>query len=829
LRTPLLVLISCLGVFLSILSPVERAVSRFSVNVVENQLNVSLPLTDRTPDVLRIGFKSGKSFPSERVMLFSTVAQDVAWQTRSAGALIVALDGDGVWLGAKDEWIWLGKLSLSRDYQIDVLGNQGAWLSEVGSQGSLTELARLNWDQLPSYEVTGLHIRDNKNVSWKTIEVVTSPSEIPRPSRGMLFGYALVVFSALVALFGEWRTSRASPTMRIHSRDWRTQLRLGDTWWLWTAAIVTVIVVPPSHSESWIVEDLRIMEWVYGVNLGQFVARPFGGLFYFLLSFWAKVITPVWLLRLPFAVLFVFSASAFVRSFLVDWAGRPLNPRSRVIALMAVSISVFGQGEWLRPEIPIISMWMLSLSIAAGITEHSSFNGTRLMGIGLLLGLIAHHPLGVVVAIGAASFTGYQIIRLSRLTQSPKSRVCLGSVSVALSVVIVASLFGHNLGSFRRSLVEFRSGSVAHEVNFQLFERLRDLNNSPLLLSLSVSLCLAAILALATKVFATRVRSSRVFLVRLAPAVVIAAALLVPSGPWALYFVYLGPLTGALLAAVTSEARVSLWKSLLATACVVGALFLRTVNQPLAESTVLAIGLSAFLALVGLTISRQMLPALTAVFVIGAVLIAAAPILESVSHATARNLSEDCNRSPSPGLLLDLHQACLYTWATTDGAQWGDWVNEAITVSRASEGAYKPVSFSPQRLAGSGSDCGFISQLLSESAISSVIGTDTAHIAHAYVLLSPCTRTPDAVPNLEPMSGLIHGRSHDMNYFWRVLASILQNKYSTAESRCLTRTGVVRGAISIESVVSVDEPNCVVSLDPYPQIVPTSVWWKSDW
>jgi hypothetical protein len=401
----------------------------------------------------------------------------------------------------------------------------------------------------------------------------------------------------------------------------------------------------------------------------------------------------------------------------------------------------------------------------------------------------------------------------------------MSGVVAALSIAVVAALFGHNLNSFRRSLVEFRSGSIAHEVKFQFLDRLKDLNNSPLLLSFSVSLCLIALALFIIHTSIRRTPVSRAFLSRLLPAAFVAFTLLVPAGPWALYFIYLAPLTATLLTAAPSqEAKIS-WKSLFSVACVVGALLLRAVNQPMAESTFLVVALSGLIGLVGLAFSKELLPALTAAFLLGASLIMVAPALESISPGTARSLSEHCNRSPSPGRLLDLHQSCLYTWATTDGSQWGDWVNEAVSVSRASEGAYSPVSFSMQRLMGRGQDCGFISKLLGGSPVTLLHDVERAHVAHAYVLLSPCTDPPSAGPNLEQVSDVIHGRSHDMNYYRRVLASILEHREPTAEMRCLYENRISSETIPIDAVVSIDEPNCVVFTEPFPQLNPLNVTW----
>jgi hypothetical protein len=756
---------------------------------------------------------------------FSTVGQDVAWETRSAGALVVAFDADGIWLGAKNEWIRLWKPSVSQNYELEVFGDRSALLYEVGPEGERIERARLDAGQLPRFEITGLHVRDREFMDWRSIDVISSPSEVPRPSKLMLFGYTLVILSALFVLLRRWLGGGKVLRMGVLSRAWSFRRYLKETWWLLLATLLTIVVVPPSHSESWIIEDLRIMEWIYKVNLGEYLARPFGGMFYLILSVWAKLVTPVWLLRLPVALLFVVAASLFVRNFLVDTAGKPLGSKQRAIALLILSISVFGQGEWLRPEIPILSLWMLSLSVATKIQGRSGVNDSRLIFVGLLVGLMVHHPLGIVVALGAATFVVFRTISFSRPAQFSAPRFTMSGVVVAFSIAVVTALFGHNLGSFRRSLVEFRSGSLAHEVNFQLFDRMKDLNNSPLLLSFSVSLCLIALAMFFIQTSIRRMPVSLEYLGHLLPAAFVAFTLLVPAGPWALYFIYLAPLTATLLtAAPFQEAKVS-WKSLFSVACVVGALLLRAINQPMAESTFLVVALSGLIGLIGLAFSKELMSALTAAFLLGASLITVAPILESISPSTARSLSEYCNRSPSPGRLLDMHQACLYTWATTDGSQWGDWVNEAVSVSRASEGAYSPVSFSMQRLMGRGEDCGFVSKLLGGHPTAPKHDVKYAHVAHAYVLLSPCTDPPNTGPNLEAVSEVIHGRSHDMNYYRRVLAAILEHREPTAEMRCLNKDRVSSKLIPIDVVVRIDEPNCVVFTEPFTQLNPVNVTW----
>jgi hypothetical protein len=261
-------------------------------------------------------------------------------------------------------------------------------------------------------------------------------------------------------------------------------------------------------------------------------------------------------------------------------------------------------------------------------------------------------------------------------------------------------------------------------------------------------------------------------------------------------------------------------------ASVVGALLLRAVNEPLAESTILVISLAGFILLVTLLFSKVLLPAMTTAFLLGTSLITAAPLLESISPVAARGLSEHCNRSPSPGQFLDFHQACFYTWATTDGSQWGDWVNEAISVSRASSGAYRPVSFSMQRLFGRGEDCGFVSKLLHGRQVALGIDVSHAYVAHAYGLLSPCTPPPDADPNLEALSEVIHGRSHDMNYYGRVLASILEHREPTAELLCLFEREITSRKIAIDVVVRIDEPNCLVLVRPFAQLDPSIVNWS---
>lgn len=825
-KTLLLVSISCLGVLLGVLSPVERAVSQYSVNVINNRLDVSLPISDRTPDVLRLRLRVGDQLPATGTTIFSTVAQDVAWEKRTAGALVVTWDSDGIWLAAKNDRVLLGELQPAHGYQLEIYGDRSALLAEVSHEGSLTTVAELAEGRVPAFELTGLHVRSQEFVEWQNIRVVTSPSEVPRPSTRMLTGYVLIALGALVTVLSE-RSSRTRKlrVKSLNSAGW-SRCFLKETWWLWLTTLLAIVVVPPSHSESWIIEDLRVMDWVYGVNLGEFLARPFGGLYYLLLSLWAKLVTPVWLLRLPLAVLFVLSATAFVRSFLVDSAGTPLGRKSRIVALMVLSMAVFGQGEWLRPEIPILSMWMLSLSIAVKISERSKLNDTRLIIIGLLIGLISHHPLGVVVAISATVFLGNRLVQLRRRSVISNPVVSVGGVAIALATAALSTLFGHNLGSFRRSMAEFRANSIAHEANFQLIERLKDLNNSTLLLSFLVSLFLASIVFVAVCLLTRKTTLSRKFLDRLLPAILVAATLLVPAGPWALYFGYLAPLAATLLTAFPYCATKSSLRIVLSVASAVCALLLRAVNQPLAESTILVVSLAGFVLLIGLLVSEEFLPAATTAFLLGASLIAAAPILESISPRTASNLSERCNRSPSPGQLVDLHQACFYTWATTDGSQWGDWVNEAISVSRASGGAYLPVSFSMQRLLGQGEDCGFVSKLLHGRQFTPEIDASNAQIAHAYGLLSPCTPPPDAGPNLEALSGVIHGRSHDMNYYGRVLASILEHRDPTAELLCLSKRGVTSSSIAIDVVVRIDEPNCLVLVRPFAQLDPVSIKWS---
>jgi hypothetical protein len=732
----------------------------------------------------------------------------------------MVVDVDGLWLVSKNDWVLVSGLVPTSDYQLDVFRDRSAVLFEKTSTGSFSEKVRLSSGQVPPFEVTGVHSRNEGVVEFKQIEVTTTTSEIPRPSKWMFLGYALIGIASLSVVFGEWlrfrRSERTEPRARLFAG---TQ----QNWWLWVATLVAIVIVPPSHSESWIVEDLRVMDWVLGVNLGDYLAKPFGGFFYFLLGIWARVVTPVWLLRAPIAIFFVVAANSFVWNFLTDRYGSKLSPRPRTTALIVLSTAVFGQGEWIRPEIPILSMWMFSMSLLARMSNEPRHIRRYLILVGLLAGLILHHPLGVVAALSIALFLGHRLIRHPKSVEIGEMIAC---TVVASALAVSSALFGQNAGSFFRSIEYFGSKSTAHEVNFQLLGRLKDLNNATLLFNLSVALCLAAIglFIFSTSVSKTTMSSS--FGGRLLLSVVVSSALVIPAGPWALYFVYLAPLTAVLLSGVSLKRNDSFPRLVSSAAVAALALFVRAFNQPLAESVFLAIGITGGLLLVALLLGRNLIPMLSCTFFIGIFLIIAAPVFETVAPVAAKNLSERCNRSPSPGLLTDLHLDCLYTWSTTDGSQWGDWVNEAIIVSRASGGAYKPVNLSLGRFIGLGRGCGYLTDVrLSSETLSSSIG-GTAHIAHAYVLLSPCTKRPRAEPNLEEVSAVIHGRSSDMNFYNRVLASILEHNGMSADMLCLSRDGVTETTIPIEAVVTIDEPNCVVLTSPFRQVLPDSIQWS---
>jgi hypothetical protein len=126
---------------------------------------------------------------------------------------------------------------------------------------------------------------------------------------------------------------------------------------------------------------------------------------------------------------------------------------------------------------------------------------------------------------------------------------------------------------------------------------------------------------------------------------------------------------------------------------------------------------------------------------------------------------------------------------------------------------------------GRGEDCGFVSKLLGGHPTAPKHDVKYAHVAHAYVLLSPCTDPPNTGPNLEAVSEVIHGRSHDMNYYRRVLAAILEHREPTAEMRCLNKDRVSSKLIPIDVVVRIDEPNCVVFTEPFTQLNPVNVTW----
>jgi len=786
------VLLGVVGVLLGVFGPVERAVSRFEVVGVGSRLDVSLPLSDRSPASLSLGFATLGRVPVGRVPVFSGVARDVAWEVRSAGGLVVALDAGGVWLGAKEEWVRVGGwLPFSR-YELVVFGDRSAELTRWSSGGAGSVVGRVASGGVPLFEVTGLHARGAGLVSWGDVRVVSSPSEDHRPSVWMLLGYVLVVVSAAGVVVSERGSlRRRSPTRWV--RDVFVWCR--GVWWLWVVVVASIVFTPPGHSESWVIGDLRIMNWVRLYDLGEYVTSPLGGLFYFLLGVWSKVVVPVWLLRLPVAVVFVVAVVLFSRRFVVDRFGAALSKGGVVQSVLVVLVSVLGQGEWLRPEIPILSLWMLAVAVLAGVAPESGRNGTRIVAAGLLAGLAVHHPMGLAAAASVGLFAVLQMWSLG--SKGVKVSGLIPPVVSAGAVAVIATMFGHNTTSFRYALERFDANSPNHDTSgLPIIARFSHLNGGgisfPMLFRFSLALCLGVVVWWVVMILVHRSRMSRVYGTRVAISLVVSLALLLPGGPWGVYFAYIAPLTVVLLAGFGRAAGFAVVpRLLLSVLLMLWGLVLFGLGEGLYESVFLATLLSAALVLVSLWVWRDVVVGLSVVLVVGCVLFMFPSVV---------------GRFQDPPLLS----------ANSQGFLGG-------VVSLESGGAFRVVSLAPGRLLGFGPDCGFVSQVVDESDYLTVTRAwRTGHVAHGYGLLSPCTWPPARSSNMEGVARVIHHREVDMTFFGRVLASLLEHRRHSADVFCLTSQGVRHEVRAVAELVTFNEANCLIYTEPFESVTPKS-------
>jgi len=786
------VLLGVVGVLLGVFGPVERAVSRFEVVGVGSRLDVSLPLSDRSPASLSLGFATLGRVPVGRVPVFSGVARDVAWEVRSAGGLVVALDAGGVWLGAKEEWVRVGGwLPFSR-YELVVFGDRSAELTRWSSGGAGSVVGRVASGGVPLFEVTGLHARGAGLVSWGDVRVVSSPSEDHRPSVWMLLGYVLVVVSAAGVVVSERGSlRRRSPTRWV--RDVFVWCR--GVWWLWVVVVASIVFTPPGHSESWVIGDLRIMNWVRLYDLGEYVTSPLGGLFYFLLGVWSKVVVPVWLLRLPVAVVFVVAVVLFSRRFVVDRFGAALSKGGVVQSVLVVLVSVLGQGEWLRPEIPILSLWMLAVAVLAGVAPESGRNGTRIVAAGLLAGLAVHHPMGLAAAASVGLFAVLQMWSLG--SKGVKVSGLIPPVVSAGAVAVIATMFGHNTTSFLHALERFDANSPAHDTTgLPLLPRLEDLQHFPLLFRFILPLSLGSLFVYLVLSLKARTRCNYRNTLRIVVAATLAVGVMIPSGPWGVYFAYLAPLAAITLNSLIST-RVSrrLSRITLSGALMIVALVGVAASQSISYRFLMAPVIAGICVGMALIIFRPATVSLTGVFVLGVVLMLL------------------------PGRVNEW-------FATTPALAKASLLNGPI--ESATGYSFQETMITPGRVLGYGPDCGFISQIVQQSG--SLMDGDAArsgHLAYRYGLHSPCTPPPRRPANQEGVARIVHNATMDMLFFGRALVSILEHRYHKADVICLSAQGVVANKEFIGRLAVIDPPNCVILTHPFDLLRPASVVWRA--
>lgn len=782
------VLLGVVGVLLGVFGSVERSVSRFEVVGVGSRLDVSLPLSDRSPASLSLGFATLGRVPVGRVPVFSGVARDVAWEVRSAGGLVVALDAGGVWLGAKNEWVRVGEwLPLSR-YELVVFGDRSAELTRWSPAGAGSVVGRVASGGVPLFEVTGLHARGAGLVSWGDVRVVSSPSEDHRPSLWMLLGYVLVALSAAGVVMSERGSLRRS-SMTRWVRDVFVWCR--GVWWLWVVVVASIFLIPPDHGESWIVGLTRVGRWVTLNPLTDVVPSSFGGLYGVLLGFWTKSVTPVWLLRLPTAVLFVVAATQFSRCFIVDYRGN--RPHKEVVSqsILILLVSVLGlDGEWLRPEIPTISLWMLTVVILSKIAPDSNQNKARFVVAGLLAGLVMNHPLGLPAAASIALFGAFQMQILRKHGRTIQHLV---SVVAGSALAVIGVLFGHNITSFTFAQSLLQSNSPRHAVKFDLRPRLDDFSYYPFLFRFSMSLLLGGVTLLALQAVCKKVRISSSSRQRIGVTLIMSLAVFVPSGPWGIYFVYLAPLSSFAAALLPPTVRRSASRVLIGTAMMGIALTGIGLDSNLNYRYVIAPLLSTAVVFTALLIRRPANIQLSVVIFIGL-------LLNLLPHRVNE-------RFPSVPLL------------NRPSSMTG-------SVERYSEFAFQETEISLGRLAGYGPRCGFVSQLIHASSLQSDLLTNgEGHVAHRYGLISPCTKPPENSPNLEGVAQLIHNEPIDMLFFRRVLASFLENRTRDVAVFCLTPSGVEEYSVDIDEAVHLNRPNCLIRTHIFPEIEADTVQW----
>lgn len=562
-------------------------------------------------------------------------------------------------------------------------------------------------------------------------------------------------------------------------------------WWFWLAVAMSIVLTPPDHGESWIIGMTRVGSWVTINPLTDVVPNSFGGLYTFLLSLWSKSVTPVWLLRLPTAAVFVVAATCFSQRFIVDHHGE--RPHKRVVtqSLVILLIYVMGlDGEWLRPEIPVLSFWMLAVSVLVGISPDSDRNQTRIHIAGLLAGLALTHPLGIPAAMSIAVFCAYQLwrVRNSATRVTPLWTACITGSYLA----VIGGIFGHNLESFLEARASLQINSPRHSLSLDLRPRLEDLSYSNFLFRLSLPLVIASLTLLLAMLVSRRLRISGITSIRLIVTLLMSLSIVMPAGPWGIYFFYLAPL--AIVSTVALPATTgSMATRVLSSMFLLGALTFVGLSRDLNYRFLLAPIVASVLIGVALLISRPLSLGIVVTLLVGVG-------LNHLPHRVNERFS-DVPLLNKPSSLTG-------------------------PIETQSEFMFQETEISVGRILGFGPRCGFISLMLHESkSLASVRSPRVAHVAHRYGLLSPCTKPPNNSPNLEGVAEIVHNEAIDMLFFRRVLTSFLENNSRDVSVFCLSASGVDESRVDVGTALRLNRPNCLIRTEQFPMVQPASTSW----